>query len=365
MKLSPVWTYLGFAIVAFVMAAIPLLLGDRYITTVFISVLSFFILGATFDFMLGYLRIVNFGVGGFLAAGAYTSALLNHHFGVSPWLGLLAGGAVTLVVGVIAGTITLRLRGIYIGLTTFFVAELIRFSISSSRDVTRGSLGLSTKNFPEILGYDFARSDPLGYYYLLLVLSTLIYAGLYGIVRSRIGLLFRAIRDDQLATSVLGFDVKRVKLLNFAVASFCFGVVGAFYGNYIGILVPSTQEFGIPRTIEVLTIAYVGGRGTLWGSLLGAFTLVGIQEIFRMADEWRLVIYGAFLVFVLMVFPRGLAGAVQSAALWLQARLLAARDGSEGAAGARTGIRLRAGSRGATRQRTGAKAEDKPKPPTE
>ena len=155
MKLSPIWTYLGFAIVAFVMAAIPLLLGDRYITTVFISVLSFFILGATFDFMLGYLRIVNFGVGGFLAAGAYTSALLNHHLGVSPWLGLLAGGAVTLVVGVIAGTITLRLRGIYIGLTTFFVAELIRFTISSSRDITRGSLGLSTKNFPEVLGYDF------------------------------------------------------------------------------------------------------------------------------------------------------------------------------------------------------------------
>ena len=197
------------------------------------------------------------------------------------------------------------------------------------------------------------------------MLSAIIYAGLYGIVRSRIGLLFKAIRDDQLATGVLGFDVNRVKLFNFAVASFCFGVVGAFYGNYIGILVPSTQEFGIPRTIEVLTIAYVGGRGTLWGSLLGAFTLVGIQEIFRMADEWRLVIYGAFLVFVLMVFPRGLAGAVQTGALWLQARILEVRSGSEGAAGARGGFRLRTRPRGATRRRTGAKAEDRPEPPTD
>ena len=164
---------------------------------------------------------------------------------------------------------------------------------------------------------------------------------------------------------MLGFDVKRVKLLNFAVASFCFGVVGAFYGNYIGILVPSTQEFGIPRTIEVLAIAYVGGRGTLWGSLLGAFTLVGIQEIFRMADEWRLVIYGSFLVFVLLVFPRGLAGAVQTGALWLQMRLFAAKVSSEDAGGARPGIRLPGGWRGARRKHTGAEAEDRLKPPTE
>ncbi len=359
MKLSPAWTYLGLAIVVFVMVVIPPLLDDRYVTTVFLSVLTFFILGAIFDFMLGYLRIVNFGVGGFLAAGAYTSALLNHYFGVSPWFGLIAGGAATLVLGVFAGAITLRLRGIYIGLTTFFVAELIRFSISSSREVTRGSLGLSTKNFPEIFGYDFARSDPMGYYFLLLGLAAIIYTGLYWIVRSRIGLLFKAIRDDQLATSVLGFDVKRVKLLNFAVASFCFGVVGAFYGNNIGILVPSTQEFGIPRTIEVLTIAYVGGRGTLWGSLLGAFTLVGIQEVFRMADEWRLVIYGAFLVFVLMVFPRGLAGAVQTGALWLQARLVALKRRSAGRA-ADTAL---AGSSEAAAQRTALQTEGKPKKP--
>jgi branched-chain amino acid transport system permease protein len=328
MKLAPAWTYLGLTVVLVVLVGVPPLVGDRYITTVFLSVLIFFILGAIFDFMLGYLRIVNFGVGGFLAAGAYGSALLNYHYGVSPWIGLVAGGMVSLALGVFAGVVTLRLHGIYIGLTTFFVAELVRFSISSSREVTRGSLGLSTKNFPDLFGYEFARSDPLGYYYLVLVLAALIYLLLTCIVRSRMGLLFKAVRDDQLATSVLGFNVERVKLINFAVASFCFGVIGAFYGNYVGILVPSTQEFGIPRTIEVLTIAYVGGRGTLWGSLLGAFALIGIQEIFRTADEWRLVIYGAFLVLVLMVFPRGLAGAVQASAWWLQNRFVRLRGDS-------------------------------------
>ncbi len=318
MRLAPLWGYLGLAFVLIVLVAVPPLAGDRYITTVCISIVLFFILGAIFDFMLGYLGIINFGMAGFLAAGAYASGLLYHHFGISPWAGLLAGGVAALVLGLIAGAMTLRLRGIYIGLTTFFIAELLRFSISSSREITRGSLGLSTPNFPEILGYKFVRSDPLGYYFLLLALAVVIYMVLFGIVRSNAGLLFKATRDDQLATSVLGFDVELIKLLNFGVASFCIGVVGAFYGNYIGILVPSNQEFGIPRTIEILTIAYVGGRGTLWGSLLGAFTLVGIQEILRTADEWRLVIYGIFLIFVLILFPRGLAGGVQSAAFWLQ-----------------------------------------------
>ena len=321
MRLAPAWTYAGALLTLAALILVPLISDSDYLTAVFVSILLFFILGAIFDFMLGFLNIFNFGIGGFMALGAYTSALLAYHYGVSQWLGLLAGGVATLILGLFAGVITLRLRGIYVGLTTLFLAEFVLFALSNMRDYTRGAAGLQVFQYPDTFGVSFNRNDPLSYYYLLLIISVLIYLLLHAIVRSRIGLVFKAIRDDQLGTSVLGFDVVRYKLFNFAVASFCIGVIGGFYGVYIGILVPTQQEFGISRTTEVLTMAYVGGRGTLWGSLLGAFALVGIQEVFRVVDEWRLVIYGAFLVLVLMVFPRGLAGGVKDLALWLQARL--------------------------------------------
>ena len=321
MKLSSAWTYLGAGGVLFALLVVPATADNDYVTAVFISILLFFILAALFDFMLGFLNIFNFGIGGFMALGAYTSGLLVHHFGVSPWAGLLAGGVSTLVLGVFAGVITLRLRGIYVGLTTLFLAEFVLFALSNLREYTRGAAGLQVPPFPDLFGISFDRSEPLALYFVLVAICVVIYACLHLLVRSRIGLVFKAIRDDQLRASVLGFDVVRYKLLNFAIASFFIGIVGAFYGTYIGILVPTTQEFGIARSTEILTIAYVGGRGTLWGSLLGAFTLIGLQEGFRVVDEWRLVLYGAFLIFVLMVFPQGLAGGVKQLAAWLQNRI--------------------------------------------
>jgi branched-chain amino acid transport system permease protein len=317
-KLSSVWSYIGVFIALLVFIVVPVLSSSNYVITVFTSILLFFILAALFDFMLGYLNIFNFGMAGFMALGAYTSALLSYHYGVSPWIGLFAGGVSTLLLGLIAGVITLRLKGIYVGLMTLFLAEFVLFTLSNFRDYTRGASGLDVPTFPDLLGLNFDRSNPLAIYYVLFVICVVIYVSLHVIVRSRIGLVFKAIRDDQLGASVLGFNVVGYKLINFSVASFFIGVVGAFYGNFIGILVPTSQEFGISRTTEILTIAYIGGRGTIWGSLLGASVLIGLQEGFRVADEWRLVLYGTFLIIVLMLFPQGLAGALKQLARWLQ-----------------------------------------------
>ncbi len=308
--------FVGPAVIVALLAAlamVPGLVGGRYLPTVFTSILLFFILGALFDFMLGYLRIVNFGIAGFLCAGAYGSALSVQYLHITPWTGLLVGGLASALIGLITGVLTLRLRGIYIGLTTLFVMETLRFTISNAREITRGASGLTVKPFTPLFDLSFSRGDPITYYYLLLVLHT--------IVRSRIGLVFKAIRDDEMGTSVLGVNVVGYKLFNFVVASFFVGVFGAFYAHYIGILVPTSEEFGIQRTVEILTIAYVGGRGTLWGSLLGALFLVGMQEVLRDLQEWRLVIYGLSLILIITLFPSGLAGALREVLAWIDDRL--------------------------------------------
>jgi branched-chain amino acid transport system permease protein len=287
---------------------VPPFVDSPYLTTVFISALMFGLFGAIYDLMIGYAGLTNFGYAGFIAAGAYGSALASFHYGISPWLGLLIGGACGALMGLFTGLITLRLRGLYLGLTTWFVAEALRFTISNTPDYTRGMLGLAVDPFPSVLGIDFGRSQLLNYYYLLLGLGALIMLAMHFLVRSKVGLAFRAIREDQLATESLGLNATKYKLINFTVACFLTGVLGSFYAHYLGILSPTPEEFGVPRTVEILTVCYVGGRGTLWGSLFAGFLLVGFQEYFRALEAWRLVLYGALLIAVMLFAPKGLAG---------------------------------------------------------
>ena len=163
---------------------VPPLVDNPYVTTVFISALLFGLFGAVYDLMIGYAGLANFGYAGFIAAGAYGSALASFHYGISPWLGLLIGGACGALMGLLTGLITLRLRGLYLGLTTWFVAEALRSTISNTPGYTRGMQGLAVDPFPSILGIDFARGQLLNYYYLLIALGALIMLAMHLLVRS-------------------------------------------------------------------------------------------------------------------------------------------------------------------------------------
>jgi branched-chain amino acid transport system permease protein len=296
------------AVLLAILVLTPPLADHPFITTVFISALMFGLLGAIYDLMLGYAGLTNFGYAGFIAAGAYGSALASFHYGISPWAGLLIGGICGGLLGFLTGIVTLRLRGLYLALTTWFVAEALRFTISNTPDYTRGVLGLAVEPFPNAFGIDFSRGQLLNYYFLLIVLGAIIMIAMHLLVRSRVGLAFKAVREDQLATESLGLNATRYKLINLTVACFLTGVLGSYYAHYLGILSPTPEEFGVPRTVEILTIAYVGGRGTLWGSLFAAFLLIGFQEYFRELEAWRLVMFGALLILVMLFAPKGLAG---------------------------------------------------------
>ena len=300
--------YIKVALVLAFLIAIPWIQKDnRFITTIFISALMFGIWGVMYDLQIGYGGLINFGFAGFICAGAYGSALAALHYEINPWFGMLIGGAAAGVLGFLTGVVTLRLRGIFVGLATWFVAEVLRLTISNTPGYTRGMLGLAVKPLPDVFGLDFSRAELLPYYYLLLILAIISYTIAALMVNSRIGLSFKAIREDQLATETLGLSATKYKLINFTTACFFTGVIGAFYAHYIGILTPDTTEFGVPRTVEVLTVAYVGGRGTLWGSILAGFVLIGFQEYFRQLGAWRLVMYGALLITVMIYAPKGLS----------------------------------------------------------
>ena len=301
-------------IVLVCLIGLPAVIGNPVITTVFISALMFGTFGAIYDLMIGYGGLTNFGYAAFIAVGAYASGVADVNYGISPWLGLAIGGAMGAISGFLTGALTLRLRGLYLGLMTWFIGESIRSMISNATSVTRGMLGLSVDPFPNILGIDFSRGHLLSYYFLLVVLSAIIFGAMFWLVQSKIGLAFKAIREDQLASESLGVNATKYKLLNFTVASFFTGVMGSFYAHYLGILSPTPEEFGVQRTVEVLTMAYVGGRGTLWGSVVAAFLLIGVQEYFRSLGAWRLVLFGVLLILVMLFAQKGLAGVIKR--LW-------------------------------------------------
>ena len=128
---------------------VPPLVDSPYVTTVFISALLFGLFGAIYDLMIGYAGLANFGYAGFIAAGAYGSALASFHYGISPWLGLLIGGACGALMGLLTGLITLRLRGLYLGLTTWFVAEALRSTISNTPELHPRHAGSRGRPVPE------------------------------------------------------------------------------------------------------------------------------------------------------------------------------------------------------------------------
>ncbi|MGD2270132.1 MAG: branched-chain amino acid ABC transporter permease [Desulfobacterales bacterium] len=300
--------YIKVALVLAFLIAVPWIWREnRYITTIFISALMFGIWGVMYDLQIGYGGLINFGFAGFICAGAYASALAAHHYEINPWYCLLIGATASGVLGFLTGVVTLRLKGIFVGLATWFLAEVLRLTISNTPGYTRGMLGLAVKPLPDVYNFNYSRAELLPYYYLLLIMVIVIFAIALLMVQSRIGLSFKAIREDQLATETLGLSATKYKLINFTTACFFTGLIGAFYAHYIGILTPDATEFGVPRTVEVLTVAYVGGRGTLWGSILAGFLLIGFQEYFRGLGAWRLVMYGALLIAVMIYAPRGIS----------------------------------------------------------
>lgn len=255
-----------------------------------------------FDFTTGYINVVNFGFAAFLGCGAYTSALLAVEFNLTPWVGIFVGALVAAVLGFVTGILTLRLRGIFAALMSWFVGLALMGLARNLVDLTRGPLGLNSPTFLET-----ANNRP--YYYIILVMMFITYIVLRLITNSRIGLAFRAIGQNLDAAKASGVNPTYYRVLNFTVQCAFAGWLGGFYAHYYGILTPAVMLTS--RTVEVLAIAYIGGRGSIWGGALTAYPFIFLNEWLRsnLSDlpGLNLVIYGLLLILIMIFYPGGVA----------------------------------------------------------
>jgi branched-chain amino acid transport system permease protein len=316
MKIIERWaTGKNMAISAWVilLGVLPVFLKDPYLMNIVILSLLFAVLACSWNLICGYTGIFTFGHQAFFGLGAYVSSLLAMKAGLSPWLGLLIGGLAGGLVGFLIGLPCLRLRAApYIAITTLAFSEIARIVCMNLVGLTRGELGLwGIPEFPEIplpggISIQFTGIDRTGYYYVILVIFLFTLGMIGGILRSHAGLALRAIRDDQDAALSLGIDTTRFKLLAFIISSFLAGLVGAFYAHYIMILTP-TSVMSVGIMIEIISVTLVGGLGTFWGPIIGAFSLTALLEYLREFGEYRFMLYGALLVATIMFMPKGIA----------------------------------------------------------
>jgi branched-chain amino acid transport system permease protein len=288
-----------------ILAILPLFIRSEYTLRLLVVGLLLGSQAMAFSFTLSSIDIINFGFAAFCGVGAYTSALLAINLGISPWIGFIAGAIVAAVLGLGVGVLTLRLRGLFAACMAWFLGLTLQSLAAVLVDLTRGYLGLPV---PFLL--DVASSRP--YYYIILPIAILTYVVLQGLDQSNIGLACRAIGQNTEAAKASGVNPTKYKVINFTVSCALAGVLGVFHAHFVGVLTP--EIMGTTHTTEVLALAYIGGRTSLWGGLLAALVIIPVFEYLRsIVMEVRFIIYGLLLISVMIFYPEGLTGLVRAA----------------------------------------------------
>lgn len=295
---------------AAILALVPAVTTDPYFIHILILALMHAALTSSWNLLTGYAGLFSFGHQAFFGLGAYVSALMAMKLGLSPWLTLPLGGVLAAAAGFLIALPCLRLRAPpYIAIATLAFAEICRVTATNLVDLTRGELGLwgipemTAIPLPGLATISFV-GERVPYFYLMLALYLATMALLYRLVRSPFGLALKSVRDSQEAAESLGVDITRAKVAAFVISAFLAGIVGAFYAHYVLILTPSAV-LSVGVMVEIVAMTLIGGLGTFLGPTIGAFTLTLMLEYLRLLGDYRLLIYGALLIAIILFMPEG------------------------------------------------------------
>jgi branched-chain amino acid transport system permease protein len=289
--------------------------NNDYVLNILVVCVIWAIIAESWNLIMGYADVFSFAHVAFWVIGAYTTAMLTKFFGWNPWLGMIAGGLVSTLVGVIIALPCLRLKGIYVGLVTFAIQLVLPtlIIIGSRLDLpneatTGGSFGLARIPSPALFGYNFNPYDIIPWYFVALFLFAVFMALIYAIVHSKIGMAFVALRDSGAFAKALGVNQYKYKVIVFAISAFISGTVGAFYVHYLTSI--STESLSLEAFLLALVMVIMGGIGRYPGGAVGAFVITIVNELLRPTLTYRLVIMGIIVIVVMTYMPTGLMGMI-------------------------------------------------------
>ena len=288
---------------------LPLILPNLYIKHVLCLVGIYILLTMGFNILTGYTGMVSLGQAGFFAMGSYVSAICTTTFAVNPWISMILGTLATMLVGVIVALPALRVKDKYLVLLTIGFAEIVRLVANNWLAVTGGPTGIRGIDAPSIFGLELKNAS--SYYYLVLFCVVLGFALQYYVVNSRCGRAFIAIRDDEKAAQLSAINITAYKIKSFILSAFYCGIAGALYAHLVHYVSPDTFTYN--ESVSILCMGMIGGIGTLTGPLIGATVLTVLPEALRSFAGIRMIVYGAILVFMIIVCPGGIHGLIAKA----------------------------------------------------
>ena len=279
--------------------ALPLVWKDPYILRVLTMAAIFAIYAASWDLLAGYTGQVSFGHALFFGVGAYASALLTLRLGWSPWLSVPAASAAAAVAGFLAGVLCLRLRGAYLSLATLALPLIAIGLLFAFPEFSGGELGIS--------GLRRIVITPVANYYLAVVVMLALVFLMWKIGDSNTGLIFHAIREDELAARASGINTTRYKVLAFVLSAAFAGVSGALFAHFLRVAGPSSLEVAL--SFQAVIWGIFGGVATIYGPVIAVFFLYPLTEllaVFEIFREIRLLLFAIVVLLVLLFMPRGL-----------------------------------------------------------
>lgn len=292
--------------IAVALALLPAVWPDPYIMQTFTNAWLYGMLGLSLTLIAGTVGMISLGHAALLAIGGYASALLALNFGIPVGFAILCAGVITAALGTLLVFPSFRLRGHYFSIATLAVGEIVSLVILNWESLTRGPIGVSAIPALSLFGIELESAQSV-YWFTFAVLVVLVLLQ-FRLLGSHLGRVMRAVRDDDVAARSYGIRLDRYKALAFGFGSFAAGISGGITAHLYSYI--NHETFNAQLSILALTIVILGGMGNVTGAVVGSVLLIGLPEVFRVAAEYRVLIYGVVLLLLVRFRPQGLFGTV-------------------------------------------------------
>lgn len=314
------WIIMGLIVVALVWP----FFGSRGAVDIATLILIYVLLGLGLNIVVGLAGLLDLGYVGFYAVGAYSYALLSHYYGLSFWICLPIAGLMAATFGFLLGFPVLRLRGDYLAIVTLGFGEIIRLFLRNLTGLTGGPNGISNIPKPSLFGLSFERTAAEGMqtfheffgltynpvskvvflYLVALLLALFALFVINRLLRMPIGRAWEALREDEIACRALGLNPTVIKLSAFTLGACFAGFAGSFFAARQGLVTP--ESFTFIESATILAIVVLGGMGSQLGVVLAAVVMILLPELMRDFSEYRMLMFGALMVLMMIWRPQGL-----------------------------------------------------------
>ncbi len=298
------------------LAAIPFVIKSSYVLHMVIMIVLFACLGEAWNVIGGYAGQLSLGHAVFFGLGSYASTLLYLKMGLSPWIGCIMGMGLAILFSIVIGAASFRLKGPYFALVTLAFAEVVLIITQTWGSFTSGALGLAIPSIGDSL-VQFQFTNKAAYFYIVLAIMVGEIMVTRKVERSKLGYYLIAIREEETAASCLGIGVFKYKLRSLIISAVFTSLLGSFYAQYMRFIHPHSV-FGFDISLQIILVSLVGGPGTVYGPIIGAFIMIPLSEAIRAFlgggrfMGLHYMVYGLVLILVVLFLPGGIVRNLRS-----------------------------------------------------